>query len=175
MSTKTRILWIKVFIIIINFALLIIVSTENSHAVQLGSHGERVGEIQKKLRDCGIYEGNINGNFDFSTKKALKAFQKQSGIDVTGETDCRTLFLLGINSRNSDFCIQTELLARYIRRNSGTSYNSMLKTASDVKTSKSNLTLIQYIMNADSDFLESLYESEPTPESYSAAKKGLSR
>ena len=71
MNAKTKRLWKKVFIIIINFALLIIVSTENTQAAQLGSHGERVGEIQKKLRDCGLYRGEINGNYDFSTKKAV--------------------------------------------------------------------------------------------------------
>lgn len=174
MNAKTKRLWKKVFIIIINFALLVIVSGENTQAAQLGSHGERVGEIQKKLRDCGFYQGEINGNYDFSTKKALKLFQRKNNIDITGESDCRTLFLLGINSHNPDFCIQTELLARYIRNNSGTSYNSMLTTAYDIHANKNNLTLIQYIIAKDPDFIKSLSGTEPPPECFSAAKKGLS-
>ena len=174
MNAKTKRLWKKVFIIIINFALLIIVSTENTQAAQLGSHGERVGEIQKKLRDCGFYRSEINGNYDFSTKKAVKAFQRHNNTGITGETDCETLFLLGINSHNPDFCIQTELLARYIRNNSGTSYNSMLATAYDICRSKNRLTIIQYIMEKDPDFMKSLSETEPSPECYSAARKGLS-
>lgn len=175
MSEKTKKSWKIVFFLIINLALLVIVSTANAEAARLGSSGERVAEIQRKLKESGCYSGEINGSFDFATRQAVKGFQRRNSIEATGETDCRTLFMLGINSSCSDFCIQTELLARFIQKHGGTSYHSMLTAACYTLKAKNELTLIRYIMNSDADFTKELSSDEPSPEAYSAAAAALKK
>lgn len=175
MSEKTKKSWKIVFLLMINLAILIIVSTVNAQAARLGSSGERVAEIQRKLKEFGCYSGEINGSYDFATRQAVKRFQRASKTEATGETDCETLFLLGINSHCPDFCIQTELLARFIQKHGGASYHSMLKTARGTLYAKNELTLIRYIINHDTDFIKELSSDEPTPEAYSAATAALKK
>lgn len=175
MNEKTKKSWKIVFFLIINLALLILISTANAEAARLGSNGERVAEIQRSLKEFGCYPGEINGNFDFATRQAVKRFQRGNKIETTGETDCQTLILLGIDSEKSDFCSQTELLARFVQKHGGTSYHSMLKTALDTLKNKKELTLIRYIINSDPDFIKELSAAEPSPEAYSAAAAALKK
>ena len=179
MSRKIKKAWKIVFLLAVNLAILIIVSTENAQAARLGSSGERVAAIQQKLFEYKLYSGEINGSFDFTTRQSLKKFQSRNNLSPTGETDFLTLRLLGISSRDSDFCIQTELLARFVQHCGGTSYRSMLMTAENTLKNKNGLTLIGYIALTDPDFILTLSPDEPSDEAYSAAsqalKKGLLR
>ncbi len=179
MSKKIRKSWKIVFLLAVNLAILIIVTTENAQAARLGSSGERVAAIQQKLFENKLYSGEINGSFDFATRRSLKKFQSRNDLNPTGETDYSTLCLLGISSRDSDFCIQTELLARFVQHCGGTSFGSMLMTAEKTLENKNGLTLIGYIALTDPDFISALSSDEPSPEAYSAAsqalKKGLLR
>ncbi len=54
------------------------------------SKGEKVKLIQQRLTDLGYYTGPISGNFLGHTRNAVKAFQKQNALDVTGAVDERT-------------------------------------------------------------------------------------
>ncbi|MEV0736194.1 peptidoglycan-binding protein [Streptomyces sp. NPDC050549] len=49
-----------------------------------GSNGPAVAEAQCLLRRAGISPGGIDGMFGPLTEHAVKAFQKQSGLDVDG-------------------------------------------------------------------------------------------
>lgn len=175
MNEKTKKLWKIVFLVITNFALLVIVLSANAQAARMGSHGERIAEIQKALFDLNFYSGEINGSFDFSTRQAVKRFQRQNNLEATGETDFETLALLGIDSHSENFCILTELLARYIRSQGNTSYGSMLTAASDTLKNKNSLSLIRYILINDPDFMKSLSTDEPSSEAYSAASAAIKR
>ena len=56
--------------------------TQNSQYVvsKLGSSGEEVKNIQKKLSSLGFYGGSVDGIYGNNTKSAVKAFQKSCGI-----------------------------------------------------------------------------------------------
>ena len=54
------------------------------------SKGENVKLIQQRLTDLGYYSGPISGNFLGHTRNAVKAFQKQNAIEVTGAVNEET-------------------------------------------------------------------------------------
>ena len=53
--------------------------TQNSQYVvsKLGSSGEEVKNIQKKLSSLGFYGGSVDGIYGNNTKSAVKAFPKK--------------------------------------------------------------------------------------------------
>ncbi len=56
----------------------------------------RTQEIQRKLTEYGYYSGEINGYFDDATVGAIKRFQQNNGLNVTGAVDGATASALGI-------------------------------------------------------------------------------
>lgn len=86
---------------------------------KMGSRGEEVRLIQQKLKERGLYKGNIDGIFGAQTEAAVKKFQRQQGLTVDGIAGSRTLKALGITSgkRPTNSNISTSdfnLLARII-------------------------------------------------------------
>ena len=82
---------------------------------QQGSRGNEVRQIQKKLKNWGYYEGQIDGIFGSETKKAVIAFQKKNGLTADGIAGKNTLAAMGIygaddTGNSSDY----NLLARII-------------------------------------------------------------
>ncbi len=63
-----------------------------------GSCGEEVRNIQSKLKDRGLYAGNIDGIFGKQTKNAVLEFQRQNGLVADGIAGPNTLNALGIVS-----------------------------------------------------------------------------
>ena len=53
-------------------------------------------EIQRRLKELGYYDGSINGYFDDLTVVAIKNFQKDNGIYVSGAVGGITASALGI-------------------------------------------------------------------------------
>lgn len=68
---------------------------------QLGSRGEEVRKIQKKLKELGFYSGSVDGIYGTETQKAVKAFQKNCGITADGIAGKKTLTYLGLGSSSS--------------------------------------------------------------------------
>lgn len=68
---------------------------------KLGSRGEEVRTIQKKLKSLGYYSGSIDGIYGTQTKKSVVAFQKNCGITADGVAGPKTLKFLGITSSSS--------------------------------------------------------------------------
>ena len=54
------------------------------------SKGAQVKLLQQRLTDLGYYDGPISGNYLGNTRNAVKAFQKQNAIAVTGKVDKET-------------------------------------------------------------------------------------
>jgi hypothetical protein len=54
------------------------VTAKVSMKLRFGSEGKVVGELQKKLKEKGFYEGIIDDDFGVRTLRALLAFQKSS-------------------------------------------------------------------------------------------------
>jgi N-acetylmuramoyl-L-alanine amidase len=68
---------------------------------KLGSRGDEVRRIQKKLKDLGFYSGNIDGIYGSATKKAVTDFQKSCGITADGVAGAKTLKFLGLETSSS--------------------------------------------------------------------------
>lgn len=84
---------------------------------KLGSRGDEVRSIQKKLKNLGFYSGSIDGIYGVGTQSAVKAFQKSCGLTADGIAGSKTLLYLGLGNStasskysNSD----VELLAKII-------------------------------------------------------------
>lgn len=55
-----------------------------------GSQGYDVDELQSRLRLLGYYWGDIDGDFGWKTYWAVRTFQYNFGMKVTGEVDMAT-------------------------------------------------------------------------------------
>ena len=49
-----------------------------------GSRGEKVEEMQKRLKALGYYDGEIDGQFGPGTKQAVISFQQNNGLEADG-------------------------------------------------------------------------------------------
>ncbi|HYE82969.1 MAG TPA: peptidoglycan-binding protein [Clostridia bacterium] len=63
-----------------------------------GDSGDKVVDIQKKLRNLDIYKTEISSIYDQDTIDAVISFQKANGIDPTGIVDKATLIKLNTAS-----------------------------------------------------------------------------
>lgn len=57
---------------------------------------ESIRFAQSTLRDRGYYTGQINGQMTPATRAAIREFQREAGISMTGDLDARTARALGI-------------------------------------------------------------------------------
>jgi murein L,D-transpeptidase YcbB/YkuD len=69
----------------------------------LGSRGDEVQQIQRRLSDLGCYAGEVNGAFDEKTKQAVERFNQRPGGLGIGVVDEYTWKAL-IQSRNPPRC-----------------------------------------------------------------------
>lgn len=61
-----------------------------------GSSGTEVEEIQRVLKEWGLFKGEITGYFGTATEQALIAYQRTNGLPQTGVADEQTLKKMGI-------------------------------------------------------------------------------
>ncbi|NJM96854.1 MAG: peptidoglycan-binding protein [Phormidesmis sp. RL_2_1] len=60
-----------------------------------GDHGAAVAQLQLQLNSLSLYQGEINGQFDLTTKQALQAFQDQHELtDEAGFLGLQTWYAL---------------------------------------------------------------------------------
>lgn len=83
---------------------------------QQGSKGTEVEEIQRVLKEWGLFKGEITGYFGTATENALKKYQESNGLKVTGIADEATLKKMGITIGNIPTATNANinLLARII-------------------------------------------------------------
>lgn len=80
-----------------------------------GSTGNEVIQIQKKLKNWGYYNGDIDGIYGSKTKSAVEKFQRKNGLKVDGIAGTNTLKAMGIqSSSNFNNSNDAKLLARII-------------------------------------------------------------
>lgn len=80
-----------------------------------GSTGNEVIQIQKKLKNWGYYNGDIDGIYGSKTKTAVEKFQRKNGLKVDGIAGTNTLNAMGIQSSSSyNYDNDAKLLARII-------------------------------------------------------------
>ncbi|EEG31615.1 spore cortex-lytic enzyme [[Clostridium] methylpentosum DSM 5476] len=83
---------------------------------RLWSTGNEVTAIQQKLKERGLYTGNVDGIYGPNTQSAVIKFQKQQGLSADGIAGPATLKRLGITigSTPSATTANVNLLARII-------------------------------------------------------------
>lgn len=75
---------------------------DSTYAVsKLGSSGDEVKSIQRKLSSLGYYKGSVDGIYGQATKSAVTAFQRNCGITADGICGKQTLLYLGLGGGTS--------------------------------------------------------------------------
>lgn len=94
-------------------------SGESTYVIsKLGSSGDEVKSIQRKLSSLGYYNGSVDGIYGIATKSAVTAFQRSCGITADGICGNQTLLYLGLGGSTSNSTSYSssdvELLAKVI-------------------------------------------------------------
>ena len=89
---------LMVLVILISSMLPAAVLAEN---LRYGSRGDKVKELQQKLKRWGYYTGSIDGIFGSGTQAAVKNFQKKNGLTADGIVGPKTAAALGMNLTSS--------------------------------------------------------------------------
>ncbi len=114
---------------VFSYAGIINLSSGNSVVTlsKLGSRGDEVRRIQKKLKSLGYYKGAVDGVYGTGTQKAVRDFQKNCGITADGIAGPKTIRFLGLEgSKNtsgyssSDITLLAKLIAAEARGESYT-------------------------------------------------------
>ena len=71
---------------------------QSSALSKMGSRGEEVRNIQKRLKDWGYYSGSVDGIYGTATKNAVIKFQKKHGLTADGVAGPKTLEKIGLSS-----------------------------------------------------------------------------
>lgn len=72
---------------------------QNSSGDGRYSPGSMTRAVQSELKERGYYRGTVDGQFGAGTAGALRRFQEEKGLKVTGRLDERTLKALGFDQR----------------------------------------------------------------------------
>lgn len=127
------------YVIIVVFILITIIYPISYGLSRFGSTGDEVKEIQRRLKDWGYYNGNVDGTFGSKTFEAVKNFQRKNGLAVDGIVGKNTLSALGItgssdssssnNVNNTDLNLLSKLVYGEAR---GEPYKGMVAVAATV-------------------------------------------
>ena len=158
--------------------------TGYSHVVlsYYGSRGGEVTNIQKKLKQWGYYEGNVDGVYGYQTYKAVRYFQYKNGLKVDGVVGPETLSALGLptgvqsSSNNKDLNLLAHIIHGEAR---GEPYIGQVAVAAvilnRVRDSKfpSTIAGVVYQPGAFDAVSDGQINLEPTSDSYKAARDAI--
>lgn len=68
---------------------------------KMGSSGEEVKSIQRRLKEWGYYSGSVDGIYGSSTKAAVIKFQKANNLTADGVAGAATLAAIGLPTGSS--------------------------------------------------------------------------
>ena len=71
---------------------------EDDGTLKKGASGEKVKELQKRLKELGYYTAYVDGDYGDATVKAVKSFQSKNGLDADGVAGDATLRKLDSDS-----------------------------------------------------------------------------
>lgn len=102
MKTKRRLLVTTILLTFFICTGMIVNSLRSSRdaeeaVVYWGMTGDKVYEIQQKLKQWGYYDGPIDGYYGASTFDAVKKFQARNGLAADGTVGNQTAAAMGIN------------------------------------------------------------------------------
>ncbi len=97
---KKAICLLLCFSFILSISFFVSAREQNTEAQEvlskLGSRGDEVRRIQKKLKELGFFNGSVDGIYGTQTQNAVKQFQKSVGITADGIAGNKTLLYLGL-------------------------------------------------------------------------------
>jgi len=67
------------------------VAASTGETLELGSEGDAVRTLQKRLKELGYLSGTVDGSFGEATENAVRAFQKRNGLTADGKAGKATL------------------------------------------------------------------------------------
>jgi N-acetylmuramoyl-L-alanine amidase len=70
--------------------------TTTSPEIDEGSFSCDITDLQQRLKNWGYYSGNINGIYGEDTAAAVKKYQIDHGLKVSGTTDADTMEAMGL-------------------------------------------------------------------------------
>ncbi len=150
---------------------------------QTGSSGTEVEEIQRVLKERGIFTGEITGYYGAQTAEAVSTFQRQQGLPETGIADKTTLKRLGITIGELPEATDANvgLLARIISAEGrGESYIGQVAIGAVIcnriehPSFPDTLAGVIYQSGAFTALIDGQFNEEITDSAYSAARDALS-
>lgn len=159
----------------------------NSQATlsKLGSSGEEVRQIQKKLKSLGFFDGAVDGVYGVKTRSAVRQFQASVGITVDGVAGPKTLLYMGLGSSagssgsgysSSDVYLLAKVIAAEAR---GESYTGQVAVGAvvlnrvDSSSFPDTIAGVVYQAGAFSAVTDSNWSVAPTTTSRKAAQDAL--
>lgn len=134
-----KVVWRVTVLVLVNLiaaGILLNLSGNVPALSKLGSRSDEVTQIQTKLKERGLYAGNIDGIFGTQTQAAVIQFQKQKGLTPDGIAGPATLRALGIGSSQGSGSVtgfsdaDLDLLARVVSAESrGEPYEGQVAVA----------------------------------------------
>ena len=150
---------------------------------QTGSSGTEVEEIQRVLKERGIFKGEITGYYGAQTAQAVSTFQRQQGLPETGIADQTTLKRMGITIGTLPEATDANvgLLARIISAEGrGESYIGQVAIGAVIcnriehPSFPDTLAGVIYQSGAFTALIDGQFNEEITDSAYSAARDALS-
>ena len=150
---------------------------------QTGSSGTEVEEIQRVLKERGLFTGEITGYYGAQTAQAVSAFQRQQGLPETGIADERTLKRMGITIGTLPEATDANvgLLARIISAEGrGESYIGQVAIGAVIcnriehPSFPDTLAGVIYQSGAFTALIDGQFNEEISDSAYSAARDALS-
>lgn len=114
-------------VIYLSVAILFVAGVTVYSYSQFGSRGNEVKEIQKVLKNEGLYGGKIDGIYGLGTENAVINYQRKYKLKIDGKAGTQTLKKMGIYGNITVTDNETNLLARAISAESrGESYEGQV-------------------------------------------------
>ena len=102
LSTKRKKLILAIVLVFtVNILIIALAQSAGADSYKVGSQGQTVQEIQRRLKSWGYYDGGVDGVFGSRTEKAVRWFQSRNGLEVDGKVGKQTLAALGIYTGTS--------------------------------------------------------------------------
>ena len=87
--------------VMLTLALVLVAPAQAAVVLDIGSRGENVRKVQKRLIEWGYLSGSADGAYGAKTQAAVKQFQRRYGIAADGRVGPATAAKMGITLSGS--------------------------------------------------------------------------
>ena len=101
MTDRKKLILALTVIFTLNILLIALAQSAGAATYDRGSSGSVVREMQRRLKEWGYYDGEVDGIFGSATEEAIEEFQLKNGPEVDGRAGPATLTALGLPAGES--------------------------------------------------------------------------